>query len=100
MDTRSLGRFSTQTLSSLSTARPVTPPIFHLLGSGLGQVGSTLNFGTAGDCAPTRVQVANMASPTSPAIVRALPRTFMTCLLATLYPRTYLLNQAIVRCHA
>ncbi len=37
---RSFGRFSTQTLSSLSTASPVTPPIFHLFGIGLGQVGS------------------------------------------------------------
>src|SRR5579864_3554079 len=42
---RSLGRSRTQTLSSLSTASPVTPPIFHLFGSGLGQSGSNLNFG-------------------------------------------------------
>src|ERR1700676_4234895 len=48
MDVRSLGRSYTQTLSSLSTAKPVTPPIFHLFGRGLGQVASTLNFGA--DC--------------------------------------------------
>src|SRR5216684_127850 len=42
---RSFGRSYTQTLSSLSTANPVTPPIFHLFGRGLGQSGSNLNFG-------------------------------------------------------
>src|SRR5438874_13700904 len=45
MSVRSFGRSNTQTLSSLSTARPVTPPIFHLLGRGLGQSGSNLNLG-------------------------------------------------------
>ena len=40
MAVRSFGRLCTQTLSLLSTARPVTPPIFQLLGSGFGQVGS------------------------------------------------------------
>src|SRR5947199_8572364 len=50
---RSFGRFNTQTLSLLSTARPVTPPIFHLLGSGLGQSGSNLYFSAAGVCAPS-----------------------------------------------
>src|ERR1700681_1249555 len=49
MDVRSFGRSYTQTLSSLSTASPVTPPIFHLFGRGLGQLGSTLNLGA--DCA-------------------------------------------------
>src|SRR5579864_2210148 len=49
---RSFGRSCTQTLSSLSTARPVTPPIFHLFGRGLGQSGSNLNLGTAGSGAP------------------------------------------------
>src|SRR5438309_7247038 len=44
---RSLGRSSAHTLSSLSTAKPVMPPIFHLLGSGLGQSGSNLNLGAA-----------------------------------------------------
>src|SRR5580692_2591830 len=42
---RSFGRSWTQTLSSLSTANPVTPPIFHLFGSGFGQSESTLYFG-------------------------------------------------------
>jgi hypothetical protein len=37
---RSFGRLYTQTLSSLSTASPVTPPIFHLFGRGFGQPGS------------------------------------------------------------
>src|ERR1700751_1288344 len=45
MSVRSLGRSSAHTLSSLSTASPVMPPIFHLFGSGLGQSGSNLNFG-------------------------------------------------------
>src|SRR5580692_7486152 len=53
---RSLGRSKTQTLSSLSTARPVTPPIFHLFGSGLGQSGSYLNFGAVSCCAPSARQ--------------------------------------------
>src|ERR1700687_5016574 len=44
MSVRSFGRFSTQTLSSLSTASPVTPPIFHLFGRGLGQYGSNFYF--------------------------------------------------------
>src|ERR1700682_6841262 len=49
---KSFGRSNTQTLSSLSTATPVTPPIFHLFGRGLGQSGSNLNLGAAGFCAP------------------------------------------------
>src|SRR3984957_10541664 len=48
---KSLGRSSTHTLSSLSTASPVTPPIFHLLGRGLGHSESNLNLGAAGSCA-------------------------------------------------
>src|SRR5579883_534615 len=71
MSVRSFGRFSTQTLSSLSTASPVTPPIFHLLGRGLGQSGSNLNFGAAGFSAPssdhqTSPSAANAASPIAP----------------------------------
>src|SRR5467141_383804 len=50
---RSFGRFNTQTLSSLSTANPVTPPIFHLLGSVLGQSGSNLYLGAVVACAPS-----------------------------------------------
>src|ERR1700680_4396616 len=42
---KSFGRSCTQTLSSLSTASPVTPPIFHLFGKGFGQSTSTLYFG-------------------------------------------------------
>src|ERR1700730_5510456 len=41
-------------LSSLSTAKPVTPPIFHLLGRGLGQLTSTLNSGAVSAWAPNR----------------------------------------------
>src|SRR6266496_186993 len=58
---RSLGRFNTQTLSSLSTANPVTPPSFHLFGRGLGQSGSYLNFGTV--CAPRYTHTASKPSP-------------------------------------
>src|SRR5687767_10415154 len=50
----SFGRLSTHTLSSLSTARPVTPPIFQLFGSGFGHVGSKTYRG-APDCASTPV---------------------------------------------
>src|ERR1700680_3433727 len=49
---RSFGRSCTQTLSSLSTAKPVTPPIFHLFGKGFGQSASTLYFGAFCVCAP------------------------------------------------
>src|SRR5215471_21418418 len=47
MSVKSFGRSSTHTLSSLSTANPVTPPIFHLLGKDLGHEGSNLYFGAA-----------------------------------------------------
>jgi len=61
---RSFGRFNTQTLSSLSTAKPVTPPIFHLLGRGFGQVGSYLNFGTLGPARlPTRIKATGLSLP-------------------------------------
>src|SRR5215467_12412863 len=53
---RSLGRLSTQTLSSLSTASPVTPPSFHLFGRGFGQSGSNLSFGAVRVCAPSKAQ--------------------------------------------
>src|SRR4029077_6329694 len=55
---RSFGRSYTQTLSSLSTANPVTPPIFHLFGKGLGQSGSNLNLGAAGSWAPAKTHTA------------------------------------------
>src|ERR1700746_2171208 len=60
---RSLGRSNTHTLSSLSTASPVTPPIFHLLGSGLGQSGSNLNLGAVGSCAPKNPHKTNTLRP-------------------------------------
>ena len=65
---RSFGRLSTQTLSSLSTARPVTPPIFHLFGSGLGQSGSYLKRGAlcALDPAMTATEIRS-ATPASTA---------------------------------
>src|SRR5436190_11129358 len=58
---KSLGRFSTHTLSSLSTANPVTPPSFHLFGRGLGQSGSYLNLGTV--CALRYTHTASKPSP-------------------------------------
>src|SRR6267142_1025587 len=61
----SFGRFSTQTLSSLSTASPVTPPIFHLFGSGLGQSGSNLNFGA--DCCACVPRATNKPNKQRPA---------------------------------
>src|SRR5271168_3984077 len=56
---RSFGRSSTQTLSSLSTARPVTPPIFHLFGRGLGQSGSSLNLGAVCSWAASDIHKTN-----------------------------------------
>src|SRR5579859_508965 len=67
MSVKSFGRFSTHTLSSLSTARPVTPPIFHLLGRGLGQSGSNLNLGAACCCAPKDTHRANKPRPATAA---------------------------------
>src|SRR5579862_3389584 len=74
MSVRSFGRSSTQTLSSLSTANPVTPPIFHLFGRGLGQSGSNLNLGAVCICAPsdthrsdkTRLATAANVAPSVP----------------------------------
>src|SRR5580704_1074126 len=60
---RSLGRSSTHTLSSLSTANPVTPPIFHLFRKGLGQSGSNLYFGADCVCAPTPTHNASKQRP-------------------------------------
>src|SRR5580698_3368687 len=59
MSVRSFGRSYTHTLSSLSTASPVTPPIFHLFGRGLGQSGSNLNLGAVGSCAPSDTHMAS-----------------------------------------
>src|SRR6202049_260970 len=67
---RSFGRSNTQTLSSLSTAKPVTPPIFHLFGKGLGQSGSNLNFGAVFSCAPSETNQTNKPSPDNKANVR------------------------------
>src|SRR5438309_4307191 len=60
---RSAGRSSTQTLSSLSTTSPVTPPSFHLFGRGLGQSGSNLYFGAVCACAPKRTQAVTIQRP-------------------------------------
>src|SRR5580704_4617859 len=70
---RSLGRSYTQTLSSLSTANPVTPPIFHLFGRDLGQSGSNLNFGAAGSCAPCDTHKTNKPRPANTAHARPHP---------------------------
>src|ERR1700684_3600167 len=67
MSVRSFGRSYTHTLSSLSTASPVTPPIFHLLGRGLGQSGSNLNLGAVSSCAPTEMHKANRPRPANTA---------------------------------
>src|ERR1700675_3208975 len=76
---KSFGRSYTQTLSSLSTASPVTPPIFHLFGSGLGQSGSNLNFGAAVSCAAIDTHQANKPRPpnTANAPLHALLSLFM-----------------------
>src|ERR1700676_4376971 len=60
---RSFGRSCTQTLSSLSTANPVTPPIFHLFGKGFGQSASTLYFGAFCVCAPRAPNKTNKHRP-------------------------------------
>src|SRR5713101_1912746 len=75
MSVKSLGRSYTQTLSSLSTASPVTPPIFHLFGSGLGQSGSNLNFGAVCSCAPSNTYKAD--KPKAPNITRTLLSLFI-----------------------
>src|SRR5579863_1690043 len=62
---RSFGRSNTQTLSSLSTANPVTPPIFHLFGRGFGQSGSNLNLGAACSCPPNDTHKSNRPRPAS-----------------------------------
>src|ERR1700680_2453603 len=79
MSRKSLGRSSTHTLSSLSTAKPVTPPIFHLLGMVFGQSGSNLYFGAAGACAPSAAQKTNKPRPANAAdaLVRRLRSIFL-----------------------
>src|SRR5260370_15430706 len=80
---RSLGRSSTQTLSSLSTASPVTPPSFHWSGKGLGQSGSNLYFGAVCACAPRTAQAVKKQRPISleKARARKLQWIFMGTLL-------------------
>src|ERR1019366_1222214 len=82
MSVRSLGRSRTQTLSSLSTARPVTPPSFHLLGRGLGQSGSNLNLGATGGCATSDTHRTN-----APRAARARLHTFFSRLMNLLLGR-------------
>src|SRR5579864_191287 len=82
MSLKSCGRSSTHTLSSLSTASPVTPPIFHLFGKGLGQSGSNLNFGADCSCAATDTPQTNKPRPadTASARLNKLLSLFMTLL--------------------
>src|ERR1019366_3178315 len=92
---KSLGRSRTQTLSSLSTANPVTPPIFHLLGRGLGQSGSNLNFGAAGSWAARDAHKNNNPRPAetcSPEFPNPTARLFS--IMVILHPRC--LERAIV----
>src|SRR5271168_440371 len=70
MSVRSFGRSYTQTLSSLSTANPVTPPIFHLFGRGFGQSGSSLNLGAVCSCAPSEAHKTDKPRPTNTANAR------------------------------
>src|ERR1700686_794124 len=76
---RSFGRSNTQTLSSLSTPKPVTPPTFHLFGNGLGQSGSNLNLGALCDCAPEAKHIARKLRPANPpnALGRRLRSIFL-----------------------
>src|ERR1700693_6089355 len=67
---KSCGRSSTHTLSSLSTANPVTPPSFHLFGKGLGQSGSNLYFGAVCCCAPSAADKTNKQRPANTTIAR------------------------------
>src|SRR5579863_3192897 len=85
MSVRSFGRSNTQTLSSLSTASPVTPPIFHLFGRGLGQSGSNLNFGADSSCAPSGTLTINMPRPANRASVR--PFEWLRVSMGTYYTR-------------
>src|ERR1700732_5518393 len=92
----SFGRSYTQTLSSLSTARPVTPPIFHLFGSGFGQSGSNLNLGAVSVGAPrsTRktpapkntTKKANSAKPANLSQALVPIRRIFTILLSPHHP--------------
>src|SRR5229473_790467 len=84
---RSFGRSYTQTLSSLSTDNPVTPPIFHLFGRGLGQSGSNLYFGAVCTCAATPTHKTNKQSPANMAYarLRTLESLFMCPLLISCY---------------
>src|SRR6202140_297436 len=74
---RSFGRSGTQTLSSLSTANPVTPPIFHLFGKGFGQSASTLYFGAFCVCAPRAPNKTNKHRPAP----RPNPKAILSLLL-------------------
>src|SRR5215469_12398736 len=67
---KSFRRSKTHTLSSLSTASPVTPPIFQLFGKGLGQSGSNLYFGAACCCAPSATDKTNRQRPGKPTNAR------------------------------
>src|SRR5579864_2240937 len=70
MSRRSCGRSSTHTLSSLSTANPVTPPNFQLFGKGFGQSGSNLYFGVPVTCARGATDKTNKQRPADTTIAR------------------------------
>src|SRR5216684_6915951 len=84
---RSFGRSYTQTLSSLSTANPVTPPIFHLFGKGLGQSGSNLYFGAVCVCAPSAADKTKKLRTANTTIARlhSLLSLFISPLLISRY---------------
>src|SRR5262249_37595167 len=79
MSVRSFGRSRTQTLSSLSTARPVTPPSFHLLGRGFGQSGSNLNFGAVGGVWVWAAKTAQKNTIARPVRLNFITLRFMNC---------------------
>src|ERR1700730_9072730 len=81
---RSFGRSYTQTLSSLSTAKPVMPPIFHLFGSVFGQSGSNLNFGAASSDAPSTEEKWPARKRLAPTNTAQIARTVTAILLAEL----------------
>src|SRR5580704_15366722 len=101
-------------LSSLSTANPVTPPIFHLLGRGLGQLTSTLNFGAVSAWAPNRpwktpaekrtAQIPNSESATNliKALLRIICRIFRNSfdqLVLSNEARDFILSKSPVSTH-
>ena len=56
------GRLYSQTFSSRSSARPVTPPSFQLLGKSFGQVGSNTSSGARCACAQSATDMSVAAT--------------------------------------